>query len=294
MSRRNRNWPQYNKKLVNRGRITVWIEESLANNPFEKRSGKGRPRFSDAFLVAALTLRAIYSLSLRSLQGFMLDLFMLLGIEGSVPHYSLYSKRIKSLKLPKLSSRRPFHILIDASGVKVMGEGEWKVKMHGAGKRRKWLKLHIALDEKTQEVMVVKATSSSVSDGKMAKELIESCPKTVKRVTGDGSYDGFSVRKTFYDKGIEGIIPPPINARMRKERELSLRNEFLAVQRGLGGDGVARKLAKKLFHYHRRSLVETAFSRLKRLFGSRFQSRILENMKVEAHLKFWILNRMAA
>jgi len=294
MSRKNRNWSEYNKKLINRGRITVWIDEDLAKNPFDPQKGRGRPRFSDSFLIAALTLRIVYSLSFRSLQGFMMDIFILLGIDKAVPHYSLYSKRIKTLKLPKLSNRRPVHILIDASGVKVVGEGEWKVKVHGTNRRRKWLKLHIAVDEKTQEVLVVKGTSSSVGDSKMAKALIEGCPRSVKRMTADGGYDGISVRKMLHDKGIEGIIPPPKNAKLRKERELKLRNEFISVQGGLGGDHKARALTKKLYNYHRRSLVETAFSRLKLLFGGRFRSRILKNMQVEAHLKFWILNRMAA
>jgi len=294
MSRKNRNWSQYNKKLVNRGRITIWIEESLAKNPFDRQLGRGRPRFSDTFLIAALSLRIVYSLSLRSLQGFMMDIFMLLGINLPVPHYSLYSKRIKNLKLPKLSSRLPSHILIDTSGVKVIGEGEWKVKVHGTGKRRKWLKLHIALDENTQEIMVVKATSSSVGDSKMAKELIEGCPCSVKKVTADGGYDGYAVRKVLYDRGIEGVIPPPKNARLRKERELLWRNEFLHVHRAFGGDEAAKKLTKKLFGYHRRSIVETAFSRLKRLYGDRFRSKLLENLKVEAHLKFWVLNKMVA
>lgn len=294
MSRKIRNWSQYNQKLVNRGRITVWIEESLAKNPFDPQVGRGRPRFSDLFLISALTLGMVYSLSRRSLQGFMIDILTLLGAEKPVPHYSLYSKRMKTLKLPKLSSRRPSHILIDASGVKVIGEGEWKVKVHGASKRRKWLKLHIAIDEKTQEVMVVKATCSSVADCKMAKELIVACPHSVKKVTGDGGYDGFPVRKDFYDMGIEGVVPPPKNARLRPEKELSWRNEFLIVQKALGGDQVARKLTKKLFFYHRRSLVETAFSRLKRLFGDRFRCKLMKNMEVEAHLKCWILNRMVA
>jgi len=102
-----------------------------------------------------------------------------------------------------------------------VGEGEWKVKVHGAGRRRKWLKLHIAVDEKTQEIVVSRATSSSVGDSKMAKDLIDHCPRSVKRVTADGGYDGIGVRKMLHDKGIEGIIPPPKNARLRKREEMS-------------------------------------------------------------------------
>lgn len=292
MSHKKRNWSEYNKKLVNRGRITLWIDKDLAENPFDKQKGRGRPRFSDSFLIAALSLRSIYSLSLRSLQGFLEDFMGLLQVDCPVPHYSLYSKRIGSLELPKLSLKRPCHILVDASGVKVVGEGEWKVKIHGQGSRRKWVKIHIGVDESTQEIVALKTTKSNVSDSKMLEELLNDCPSTVKKVSADGAYDGFPSRKKLYDRGIEGIIPPPDNAVFRKEKEMLDRNDFLKVWKGLGADESAKKLTKKILGYHRRSLVETAFSRFKSIFGGRFRSRLFKNIQVEAHLKCWILNKI--
>ena len=263
MSHKKRNWSQYNRKLVNRGRITFWIDKDLAKAPYDKQRGKGRPRFSDAFLIAALTLRCIYSLSLRSLEGFLADLMLLLGVECPIPHYTLFSKRMKTLKLPKLSSRRPMHLLVDASGVKVVGEGEWKVKIHGKGFRRKWIKLHVSVDEKSQEIVAFEATNSNVSDSTVLKKLLDKSPKTVKRLSADGAYDGLPSRKLLHDRGIEDVIPPPDNAIFREEKEMSSRNYFLEVWKWLGGDEVAKRIAKKFFDYHRRSLVETTFSRLK-------------------------------
>lgn len=294
MSRKKRNWSQYNRQLINRGRVTLWIDKDLAKNPFDQQKGRGRPRFSDAFLIAALCLRSVYSLSFRSLEGFLQDLMLLLQIDSPVPSYTLYSKRMKSLELPKLSSRRPQHLLIDASGVKIMGEGEWKVKVHGKGKRRQWIKIHVGVDEKTQEIIAVKVTESSTSDCKMVEELLESCPKTIKKVSADGAYDGFPTRKLLYDQGIEALITPPSNAKLRKEEEMLNRNDFLKVWTVLGGDETAKKLARKLLGYTRRSLVETSFSRIKGIFGERFSSRSFSNISVEAHLKCWILNKMAA
>lgn len=294
MSRKKRNWNQYNRKLVNRGRITFWIDKDLARNPFDKQRGKGRPRFSDAFLVAALCLRCVYSLSLRSLEGFLADLMLLLGVDCPVPNYTLFSKRMKTLTLPKLSSRRPMHLLVDASGVKVLGEGEWKVKIHGKGSRRKWIKLHVGVDEKSQEIVAFKATDSNVSDSVVLKALLDDSPKTVRKLSADGAYDGLPSRKALYDRGIEDVIPPPDNAVFRREKEMSSRNNFLKVWKWLGGDEIAKRIAKKFFDYHRRSLVETAFSRLKKLFGGRFQSQTWDNLCVEAHLKFWALNKMMA
>ena len=186
MPRKKRNWSQYNRKLVNRGRISFWIDKDLAKNPFDEQRGKGRPRFSDAFLIAALCLRCVYSLSLRSLEGFLTDLMLLLGVDSPVPHYTLFSKRMKNLSLPQLSSRRPMHLLVDASGVKVLGEGEWKVKIHGKSSRRKWIKLHVSIDEKSQEVVAVKVTNSNVSDSAVLEELLDDGPKTAKKLSADG------------------------------------------------------------------------------------------------------------
>lgn len=178
---RKRNWPEYNRNLINRGKITLWIDRDLAKNPFDKQKGRGRPRFSDAFLIAALCLRSVYYLSFRSLEGFLQDLMALLQIDSHIPSYTLYSKRMKSLELPKLSSRRPQHLLIDASGVKIFGEGEWKVKVHGKGKRRQWIKIHVGVDEKTQEIMAVKVTESNVSDCKVVEEILKGVLKQSKR-----------------------------------------------------------------------------------------------------------------
>ena len=218
----------------------------------------------------------------------------LLQLDCPVPDYTLYSKRMKSLKLPILSKRRPCHLLVDASGVKVVGEGEWKVKVHGKGSRRKWVKIHIGVDERTQEVVALKVTNGHVSDSTIMEGLLDSAPRTVSKVSADGAYDGFPTRSLLYHRGIEGVIPPPVNAKSREEKEMQCRNEFLKIWKGLGGDELAKKLCKKLLGYHRRSLVETAFSRIKRLFGDRFRGRSLENCTVEAYLKCWILNQMTA
>lgn len=291
---RKRNWSQYNRNLINRGKITLWIDRDLAKNPFDKQKGRGRPRFCDAFLIAALCIRSVYSLSFRSLEGFLQDLMVLLQIDSHVPSYTLYSKRMKSLELPKLSSRRPQHLLIDASGVKIVGEGEWKVKVHGKGKRRQWIKIHVGVDERTQEIIAVKVTESKTSDSKVVEELLKSCPKTIKKVSADGAYDGFPTRKLLYDQGIEELITPPSNAKLREEKEMLNRNDFLRIWTVFGGDDAAKKLARKLLGYTRRSLVETTFSRVKRVFGERFSTQTFSNIAVEAHLKCWILNKMAA
>jgi IS5 family transposase len=294
MSHSKRNWAKYNQNLINRGKISVWIDEEVLQNPFAEQIGRGRPKLRNELLVLGLTLRMVYGLSLRALQGFMTDLFQLLQVECPIPHYSLYSKRMKDLELPQISTRRPLNLLVDASGVKVYGEGEWKVKVHGASRRRSWVKLHIGVDAKSQEIVALKVTHGNVGDSKALPDLVTRCPRRPQRVIADGAYDGFPSRDYLHALGIDDLILPPSNAKHRTEPAMRNRNKIRAIIKGFGGDRLARRIAGKLLGYHRRSLVETAFSRLKRLFGDRFSSRRMPNLEVEAHLKFWILNQMAA
>jgi IS5 family transposase len=122
-------------------------------------------------------------------------------------------------QLPKLSSRRPQVVLIDATGIKVCGEGEWKVKVHGKTKRRKWIKLHIGLDEKTQEVVSLAVTSGNVADCKAGKEIISNLPKSMKLVKADTGYDTSNIRNLIKDRGGTCLIPPRKNAvKKRKGR----------------------------------------------------------------------------
>ena len=146
--------------------------------------------------------------------------------------------------------------------------------------------------KKRKEIVAVKTSKSNVSDCKMLKELLDSFSCTPKKISVDGAYDGLPTRHTLHERGIEELIPPPENAQFRPEPEMLNRNNFLKIWKGFGGDSVAKKLTKKLLGYCRRSLVETAFSRMKRIFGDRFCSRLFQNISKEAHLKCWILNQM--
>ncbi|OJV07308.1 MAG: hypothetical protein BGO14_01055 [Chlamydiales bacterium 38-26] len=126
------------------------------------------------------------------------------------PDYSLFSKRADELdELSRLSARRPTDLVINASGFKVYGEGEWKVKIHGKGKPRRWIKAHIAIDPKSQEVIALEVTENTIGDAPMLPKLIEKAPKSVNRVTADGAYDKFKCRKLLHEKGILGVSPPP-------------------------------------------------------------------------------------
>ena len=289
---RKRNWHKYNQDLVKRGSITFFIDpEALTKKPEENK--RGRPRlFSHPMIHLLLILKIQYRLTYRALEGFAKSMLPYIQADIFLPTYSLICKRASKLEalLPKLSSKKPKVVLIDATGIKVYGEGEWKVKVHGASKRRRWIKLHIAVDEKTQEIIHLEVTNSHESDCKVGPQIIENLPKSVDTVIGDGGYDTKRCRQTIHQRGAKELIPPRKNSRLSPA--LQRRNKALLEIKGLGGDKLTREIWGKLTGYSRRALVETSFSRLKRLYGERFFSKKVETQKVEGHIKCKMLNQM--
>lgn len=203
-----------------------------------------------------------------------------LQLKAKVPHYSLFCKRAKEAAagLPKLSNRKPTELIIDSSGFKILGEGEWKVKIHGSEKRRGWVKLHIGIDSKTQEIIVMEMTDDKVANSKVFPKLIDKAPKTIQRALADGAYDKANCRKVLLQRGIQGCIPPRRKGKIRGEEVFEERNTALQIVQGLGGDEEAFDLWKTLVGYHRRSLVETAFS----------------NIEAETIFRCHVLNRMTS
>jgi IS5 family transposase len=188
--------------------------------------------------------------------------------------------------------------VFDSTGLKVYGEGEWKVRQHGVSKRRTWRKLHIGMDPDSGEVIVAELTDNGAGagDGETAEKLIKKVPKGIKRVFGDGAYDGAGFRQAIEEIGAEPVIPPPRNAVVPGgvlEPALAKRADAVKEIVGLGDNDDARKLWKKLKGYHRRSLGETAMYRIKQLTSSRLRSREWKRQRVEAYIKCLIINKMA-
>lgn len=236
-------------------------------------------------------IKVHYKMPYRMLEGFTRFFFEQFK-KIKVPTYSLTCKRAKGLstKLPKLSSLRPRTIIVDASGIKVQGEGEWKVKVHGKGRPRKWIKLHIAIDERTQEIVGELSTESSVDDGKAFPKVVKQVRGRPKTVIGDGAYDDQEVRELIRKKGGRGLIPPPSNAVCHGTDPE--RDDAIKVIRAFGGDKTAKSIWGKLTGYSRRALVETTFSRYKKMFGERAFSRTQERIILENRLKCVLLNKM--
>ncbi len=289
---RKRNWQHYNRQLVQRGSIHFLIDpKAIETAKTNNLQGKmGRPlQFSDQLILMLMMIKVHYLLTYRALEGFANSLDQFIQASLAIPSYSLICKRAAKVVLPKLSRRRPNYVILDASGLKVVGEGEWKVKIHGASKRRKWLKVHLAIDGKSQEIVAEMITASEVRDGKMTGPLLDQVKGKIKGVLADGAYDEKSARNEVKKRGAKALIPPPKNGRLRGDLD---RDEALRLIHGLGNNKVGRSIWGKLTGYSKRALVETSFSRMKVLFGERLFSKAFDRQRVEVGLRCLILNKM--
>lgn len=293
------NWSKYNKALIKRGSVTIWMDPAAIkcwlSSAHDARSG--RPEiYSDQAILLMLTLREIYHLPLRALQGFVESLFKLMALNLPVPSYTQISRRAQVLhkRVPRLLKSGARHLIFDSTGLKVFGEGEWKVRIHGKSKRRTWRKLHIGIDAETQDIVVNEMTRNNKGDGEIAEIMVDRIRGRIDKIYGDGAYDGCDFREKLHTRGSKCIVPPPHNATYKGAREgwQRERDESLAEIQGLGGGEEGRKLWKKLSGYHVRSLVETSFSRMKRIFGSNLKARGWGGQCSECVCKCLIINKM--
>ena len=292
-----RNWKEYNRSLRERGSLTFWISEELIDNwvETEKSGGRGRSaHYSEAAIITMARIKFVFHQAGRQTCGLVASLFRLLKVNLPVPDQSTLCRRMASVEvsLPLLPARRARHVVIDSTGLKVYGEGEWKVRAHGVSKRRTWRKLHLCVDEETGEIVVAGASENSVSDCQMFPEMLELVEGEIEQVSADGSYDRRKVYDALNKTGVKrAAIPTRRGAKIwqhgnsRKER--LIRDENLRQVRRKG-----RARWKQEANYHRRSLAETAVFRFKKIFTDKLQSRSQENQFQEIFIKCTALNRM--
>lgn len=295
-----RNWREYNQSLVNRGSITFWFDENAIQKWYSvERSNKpGRPdTYSDDAIRCALLIKAVFRIALRALQGFLASIIKILGLDLVCPHYSVFSRRAKGLKIPLRKLLKPgekLHVIFDSTGLKVFGEGEWKVRKHGYSKRRTWRKIHVGMCADTGQVVVSAMTSNNVGDDEAMIHMMGTLEGTpLGDIIGDGAYDTSDCREAIYDLGGKPIIPPDKNAKVqRKSASPALQARDLAIQRieELGEEGRAKW--KEEVKYHRRSRVETLMFRHKTILGDRLSARKASNQATEVSIKLDALNRM--
>lgn len=288
------NWRDYDRALIARGSITLWIDEEVLGG-WRASSGKGR-RYGDTAILAALGLRAAFGLTLRQTQGFLMSLAQRLELAIEVPHYSTLCRRAATLEVPALPRRAgggPLHLAIDATGLKVHGEGEWKMRLHGKAKRRVWRKLHLAVDTRTGELHAHALTASEVHDGAELPGLIAGVAGPIAAVCADKAYDAFDAHAAILARGARPVIPPRNGAAIRPPPARGdvppTRGEAVARIAEIGRDAWAAETG-----YHRRSLAETAMFRYKTLIGPSLRSRSFDRQKVEAAVAVRCINRFTA
>jgi hypothetical protein len=240
-----------------------------------------------------LILRSVYHLSLRATEGFARSLFELMKLALPVPNYSTLSRRARSLsvKLPKQATG-PLHIAVDSTGLKIYGEGEWKVRQHGYSKRRTWRKLHLAVDVVSGEIQAIVLSEASLDDAGAMPDLLDEITEPIEQMDADGAYDKRKVYESCAEHEVDRVVIPP-----RKDAQLwpeedergksHPRNQNIRTIEEVG-----RKQWKQQSGYHRRSLSETAVFRFKVIFGDTLQSRGLAQQVSEARIRAAALNRM--
>lgn len=293
-----RNWSQYNQSLVQRGSLTVWIDDEVLANWHPEQEGPrprgGQVRYSNQAIACMLTLRAVFKLPYRQTQGFGQSLLDMLGVDLKAPDYSTLCLRSADLavELPPRGNEGPKHIVCDSTGLKIYGEGEWKVRQHGYSKRRTWCKLHLSVDEATHVIEAVVLTEAGVDDAEAGRQLLHDTDGPITQVSGDGTYDKRKFYEACVQRDVEHIaIPPQRNAKIWQHGNSSKpplpRDQNLRRIRRVG-----RKRWKEEVEYHRRSLAETAMFRFKTIFGNTLRTRSFERQVVEVRIKCAALNRM--
>jgi hypothetical protein len=289
-----KNWRDYNASLVRRGDVTFWFDEAAVDAWEHENDEKknGRPFvYSDVAIETLLTIRELFRLPYRQTEGLGRALVTLMGAEVAIPHHTSLQKRAAKLDAAIALSevQGPIDVVVDSTGLKVFGEGEWKTRQHGVGKRRTWRKLHLAVDPATQQIVAEVLTEASAHDADQVAPLLDQVEVEVQTFYGDGAYDQWKVYDALQENSIWSIIPPRKNAKIKRHgnsaEEPLERDECL---RQIRRDG--RKAWKESIGYHRRSLAETAISRLKASFGDRLKNRKLPNQAVEAALRCKLLN----
>ena len=169
----------------------------------------GQPWYSPLAILTALTLRAVFRLALRQTEGLIGSIIGLLGLALAVPDHSTLSRRAATLEVPRPRPRRggePMHLLVDSTGLKLCGAGEWLVEKHGAKTRRSWRTLHIGMDADTGQIVAAALTRKEVDDASQVGPLLDQVATSVASFTADGAYDQDSVSATVAERHPEAAI----------------------------------------------------------------------------------------
>src|SRR5215204_2917399 len=296
------NWPAYDASLRQRGSLTVWFtDEAIAAWRAEPRTTRGgQPWYSELAILTALTLRVVFRLALRQTEGLIGSLMRLLGLDLPVPDHTTLSRRAATLEVPRPGSgsrteagndAEPVHLLVDSTGLKLCGAGEWLVEKHGTRARRSWKKLHIGRDADTGQIVAATLTPHDVDDGAQVGPLLDQVDGPIASFTGDGAYDQDSVYASVAERYPEAtIIVPPRSTAVPSETaesEPTQRDRHLQLIAEHGRMGWQTASG-----YTKRARAEAAIGRWKQVIGDRLRAHTDERRATEMDVAVHVLNRM--
>ena len=285
------NWAEYNAALKARGSLTIWLDKGM--QWYAPSSGKrGRQHiFSNAAIQFCLGIKCLFGLALRQSLGMVESLLRLAGLDWRVPDYSTVCRRQKTLQvqLPYRASTTALELLVDSTGIKFLGDGEWQARKHGVQGRRQWRKVHLAMDTETSDIRAVEFTPGRDGDSPILPELLDQIPAEEKigTVTADGAYDSRRCHTAIVERQATAIIPIRKNGRLWKENcpAARARNDILRASKRFG-----RANWKHWSGYHVRSRIEAKMRCLKS-FGERIASRDPDRQTAEIHIRIALMNR---
>jgi hypothetical protein len=289
------NWAAYDTALRRRGSLTVWVtDEAVASwRAAPRTTPGGQPHYSALAITTALMLRAVFRLALRQTEGLIGSILHLLGLELPVPDHSTIGRRARTIKLPARPrpSGEPLQLLVDSTGLKLGGPGEWLTEKHGTKRRRSWRVLHIGMDAASGRIVAATLTDRGVNDATQVGPLLEQVSSPVASLTGDGAFDRSSVYANVHERHPEAavIVPPRVDAALSETAETAptQRDRHIQAIKARG-----RMAWQKDSGYNVRARVESQIGRWKRAIGDGLRFHTDEAHVTEVAIAVEVLNRM--
>ena len=289
------NWSEYEAGLRRRGSLTLWVtDEAVLNwSALRRTTPGGQALYSDLTIETGMMLRLAFHLPLRQVEGFMTSIFSLMEVAITAPDHTTLSRRaacLPSIAIEKLPDG-PLDLVIDSTGVKIYGAGEWLQEKHKVRARRTWRKLHLAIDANTGMIVASILTDTEAGDPSQVGPLLDRTEGEIGSVTADGAYDGAPTYATIAARGeqIKVVIPPRADAVLSEQADVSpsRRDGHIAMIAAKGRLGWQEETG-----YGRRALVETTMGRYKTIIGPTLRARCLPGQRTKAAIGVAVLNRM--
>jgi transposase len=282
------NWAEYDRALVQRGSITLWISEDAVASwkPVPTGLRGGQKKFSDHAIEMALTLRVVFNLPLRQAEGFLRSVLSLMAVDLESPDHTTLSRRSQGLnvQLDRVAGDNPIHLIVDRTGLSIVGEGEWAAAKYGGRGRRGWKKLHLGVD-RAGVIVAQTLTHGSADDARAGVDLIDGIEDDMASFTADAAYETLAIYDAAEARNAKVIVPPRRTA--TRSRRPSSRDRTVGRIENVG-----RRQWRKESGYHQQARVENTFFRYKSIIGDPLHARHPKAQEAEALIACNILNRM--